>query len=160
MAKTFLKLEIKGHRIEGESLVRRMGREDTIECSSFLWGGKAPFDADTGKRSGNPEHTPVEIEKRIDKSTPLLLKALLQNEPIDFAEFMFFRTEKDGGEEKFYTVRLLAGHITSITQISKDRIAVGDEPLPMMVRAAFVFKEIEWTYEIDGSTHTDSWAPQ
>lgn len=160
MAKTYLKLEIKGHRIEGECLARRMDREDAIECSSFLWGGKVPFDAETGKRSGKPEHTPVEIEKRIDKSTPLLLKALFQNEPIDFAEFMFFRTEKDGAEEKFYTVRLLGGHISSITQISQDRIVVGDEPPPMMERVAFVFKEIEWTYEIDGATHADSWVSQ
>lgn len=156
MAKIYLKLEINGSRIEGESPVRLLGREDTIECLSFLWGCQAPFDAATGKSSGKPEHTPVEIEKCVDKSTPLLIKAFCQNEPVDLAEFMFFRTEKDGTEEKFYTVRLKGGHISSITQIAQHRIVAGDQPPPMMEKVAFVFKEIEWTYEIDGATYTDS----
>lgn len=157
MAKIYLKLEINGTRIEGESSVRLQGREDTIECSSFLWGCQAPFDAATGKPSGKPEHTPVEIEKCVDKSTPLLLKALCQNEPVELAEFMFFRTEKDGTEEKFFTVRLKGGHISSITQIVQDRIVAGDTPPPMMEKVAFIFKEIEWTYEIGGATYADSW---
>ena len=158
MAQIYLKLEIEGSRITGESSVRLQGREDTIECSSFVWGGQAPFDPVSGERSGKPEHTPVEIEKRIDKSTPLLIKAFCNNEPVDLAEFMFFRTAKDGTEEKFYTVRLTGGHISRVTQISQERIVAGDLPPPMMEKVAFVFKEIEWKYEIDGGTYADSWA--
>jgi type VI secretion system secreted protein Hcp len=157
MGKIYLKLEVKGHRIEGESSVVSHGRKDTIECSSFLWGSKVPFDAVTGIRSGKPEHSPVEIEKHIDKSTPLLIKALCQNEAVDFAEFMFFRTEKDGAEEKYYTVRLMGGHISNVTQINQDRISAGDSSQPMMEKVAFVFKEIEWTDEISGATYADSW---
>lgn len=160
MTKIYLKLEIEGTRIEGESSVRLQGREDTIECSSFVWGGQAPFDPATGERSGKTEHTAVEIEKRIDKSTPLLIKALCNNEPVDLAEFMFFRTEKDGTEEKFYAVRLTGGHISSVTQIGQQRIVAGDTSPPMTEKVAFVFKEIEWKYEIDGGTYADSWASQ
>ena len=160
MAQIYLNLEIEGHRIAGESDVRLMGREDAIECLSFLWACKMPFDAASGKRSGKPDHTPVEIEKRVDKSTPLLIKAFYKNEPVDFAEFIFFRTAKDGTEEKFYTVRLTGGYISSVTQIAQDRIIAGDKPPPMMEKVGFVFKEIEWTYEIGGATHADSWASQ
>ena len=159
MAQTFLKLEIKNKQIEGESAVRLMGREDTIECLSFLSGCQAPIDAVTGKRCGKPQYAPIEVEKRIDKSTPLLMKAFCQHEPIDLAEFMFFRTSKDGSEEKFYTVRLTGGYISSITQISQDRILKGDKPLPMMEKVTFVFKEIEWTDEISGATYADAWQP-
>ncbi|MCH8203149.1 MAG: type VI secretion system tube protein Hcp [Proteobacteria bacterium] len=158
MAQIYLKLEIEGSRIKGESSVRLQGREDAIECASFVWGGQVPFDPASGERAGKPEHTPVEIEKRIDKSTPLLIKAFCNNEPVDLAEFMFFRTEKDGTEEKFYTVRLTGGHISRVTQISQERIVAGDQPPPMMEKVAFVFKEIEWKYEIDGGTYADSWA--
>lgn len=158
MTQIYLKLEIEGSRITGESSVRLQGREDTIECSSFVWGGQAPFDPVSGERSGKTEHTAVEIEKRIDKSTPLLIKAFCNNEPVDLAEFMFFRTAKDGTEEKFYTVRLTGGYISRVTQISQERIVAGDKPPPMMEKVAFVFKEIEWKYEIDGGTYADSWA--
>ena len=160
MAQTVhLKLEIDGNTIEGESTISSMEREGTIECSSFDYMLTTFYDYATGKLSGKRKHEPVVIQKRIDKSTPLLLKALCQNEPVTSAEFRFYRPSPggSGAEEHFFTVLLENGHITSVKQVSEDAIIGGEAAPPMMEKVAFNFKTITWTYEIGGATHRDSW---
>ena len=88
MAQTVhLLLEIDGNAIEGESTIASLERAGTIECASFEHGLTAPVAA--GGRRGRRTHEPVTIIKRIDKSTPLLLKALCNSEPVTRAEFRF-----------------------------------------------------------------------
>jgi type VI secretion system secreted protein Hcp len=99
----------------------------------------------------------VNFVKRIDRSTPLLLKALVRNERVDEAEFRFFRPDTETGEEvHFYTVRLENGKITGVEQSSEDSTLVGDDAPPMLEEVAIVFHTITWTYEPTGATHTDS----
>ena len=157
MAKTYLKLAINGEQIAGDSPVVSQGRRDTIECLTFHWSGDVPFDAATGQRTGAPNHSPVQIEKRVDKSTPFLIKAFCDNEPVDSAEFLFFQAEKEGAEEKFLTVKLTGGHISGVTQINEGIVVAGESAPPMVEKVAFVFEEIEWTDEIGGAAHTASW---
>jgi len=159
MAQTVhLKLQIDGNDIEGESTVSSLEREDTIECLSFDYMLTVPYDA-TGRFTGRRRHEPVVFHKRVDKSTPLLLKALCRNEPVNSAEFMFFRPSPggSGAEERFFTVRLEHGYITSVKQVSEHAIIGGEADPPMMEKVEFVFKTITWTYESTGGTHRDSW---
>ncbi len=160
MAQTVhLKLQIDGNDIEGESTIDSLERDGTIECSSFDYMLTAPYDEPTGRPTEKRQHEPVVIQKRVDKSTPLLLKALCRNEPVNSAEFMFFRPSLDGSgaEEKFLTVMLENGYITSVKQVSEDAIIGGEAAPPMMEKVAFIFETITWTYEIGGATHRDSW---
>jgi len=159
MAQTVsLRLRIDGNDIEGESSISSLNREGTIECSSFRYGVTTPRTADTGALTGRRQHEPVIIHKRIDKSTPLLLKALCTNEPVTSAEFRFYRTSPRGSgvvEEHFFTVLLERGFISSVRQVSEDVIMAGKQAPPMMEEVAFVFSRITWTYEIGGVTHSD-----
>lgn len=152
-----LRLEIDGNSVDGESSIGSMEREGTIECSSFKYSVFTPFDG--GRMTGKRQHNPVEITKRIDKSTPLLFKALCQNDPVTMAEFRFFRPatgRTSGGEQHFFTVLLENGYISRISQVSEDAMG-GENAPPMMEEVAFVFQDITWTYEIGGATHKDSW---
>ena len=161
MAQTVhLTLEIDGNRVEGESSISSMDREDTIECSSFRYGVTTSREGDSRTPiTGRRQHEPIVIHKRIDKSTPLLLKALCQNEPVNSAEFKFYRPSpgRTGAEEHFFTVRLEGGFISSVRQVSEDPTMAGEQAPPMMEEVAFVFQDITWTYEIGGATHKDSW---
>ena len=160
MAQTVhLKLQIDGNDIEGESTVSSLERDGTIECSSFDYMLTALYDEAIGKFTGRRRHEPVVIHKRVDKSTPLLLKALCRNETVNSAVFRFFRPSPggSGAEEHFFTVLLENGHITSVKQVSEDAIIGGEAAPPMMEKVAFIFRTITWTYEIDGATHEDSW---
>lgn len=159
MAQTVhLKLKINGSDIEGESKIRSLDREGTIECSSYQYGITTPREHASGAVTGRRQHGPVVIQKHIDKSTPLLLKALCQNELVESAEFMFFRRTRLGKEERFFTVMLENGYISGVEQVSEDAIIGGvDAPHPME-KVEFVFQDITWTYEIGGVTHRDSWS--
>ena len=160
MAQTVhLSLQIDGNDIEGESIASSMNREGTIECSSFSYSVITPRDQASGELTGRRQHRAVEITKRVDKSTPLLLKALCQNEPVTSAEFRFFRPSPggSGAEEHFYTVLLENGYVSGISQLSEDDIMGGEAAPPMMEEIAFVFQDITWTYEIGVVTHKDSW---
>ncbi len=154
-----LTLEIAGNQIEGESTIRSLDREGTIECSSFTWGVLTPTDDSTGSVTGNRQYQPVTVTKRIDKSTPLLAKALAQNEPVTTAEFRFYRpdTTGKGAEEHFYTILLENGYIKSISAVSEVSLLGGPDAPPMMETVGFVFRNITWTYEIGGVTYQDSW---
>lgn len=161
MAQTVhLKLMINGNDIMGESTIESMDRAETIECNSFEWGVEAPHEKSTGRRTGHRQHKQVVITKRIDKSTPLLFKALTANETVDSAEFMFFRPSPvgDGSEEKFMTTLIERGRISNIKQESKDNImSEGKNSPPMWEEVSFVFERITITYEEGGITHTDTW---
>jgi type VI secretion system secreted protein Hcp len=154
----YLKLEIDRYDIEGESTKSSMDREGSIECSTYHQEVKTSLDPVTGQPSGKRQVGAVTISKRIDKTTPLLIKALCERVPqtgmVD-AEFRFFRMAVggSGAEEHYYTVLARGGHIASVDQLSEDPIAAGDGAPPMMEQVSFVFPDITWTYEIGGATH-------
>ena len=155
MAQTVhLNLVIDGNDVEGESTIASLNRRGTIECSTFTSNLDTPREVSSGALTGRRQHSPVTITKRIDQTTPLLLKALCQNEPVTSAEFRFFRLNRSRVEEHFYTVLLENGYISSVQQVSKDAIT-GGRNTPMMEEVSFVFQQITWTYEIGGATHMD-----
>lgn len=165
MAKNvYLKLKIDGTDIEGESTVLSLDREGTIECLSFHHGIIANYVSSSGQPSGNRQHEPVRIHKRIDKSTPLILEALFQqNKPVE-AIFMFFRPTKgpvsrrgSSSEEHFFTVLIENGHISGVKQVSEDTIIGGGKAPQMMEEVAFTYHNIKWTNEISGEEYQDSW---
>ena len=162
MAQTVhLMLKIDGNDIEGESTVANMDRENTIECLSFESEVSTARESATGMSTGCKQHKAVVIRKRIDKSTPLLLKALCENEKVDSAEFRFYRPSPsgDGTEEHFYTVLLEECSVGGVRQLSEDAIMAGESAPPMLEEVSFVFQDITWTYEDGGATHTDSSRP-
>lgn len=145
----FIKLKIDGNDVEGESTITSMEREDTIECFGFQYDLTTPRDEATGALMGRRQHSPITIIKRIDRSTPLLYKALCLNEPVTSAEFRFYRPSPGGAgdEEHFYTILLENGYVNDIRSVGRG-----------LERVSFVFQDITWTYEIGGATHKDSWA--
>ena len=108
MAETVhLYLKANGQDIQGESTQIDLGRENSIECVQFKDSVRTARELGSRAAVGRRVHEPIEILKRIDKSTPLLAKALCRNERID-AEFKFFRPNPDGDgtTEHFYTVKV------------------------------------------------------
>jgi len=159
MAQTIhLRIKIDGTDIVGESERTTLDREDTIQCASFTYQLVAPRDAATGKLAGRRQHGPVTITKRIDQTTPRLLKALCKSEPVNEALFMFYRpaATSGGAEEKYYSVKLKNGSITGIRQYGEQTVVAGQAEVLMMEEISFVFQTITWTHELNGATHSDS----
>ncbi len=152
-------LKANGKDIKGESTQASMGRADTIECLAFEQGCTSARESATGMVTGRRQHSPIRILKRIDKSSPLLMKALCNNEKID-ATIKFYRPNPkgDGTTEQFYTIVIKDGHVASLKDMLLDtlrEVTVKDPPLE---EVSFVFKTINWTFMDGGITHEDSWS--
>ena len=75
---------------EGASLIQQFNHEITI-----------PRDAQSGLASGRRVHHPVQLVKRIDKSSPKLFQALCQGERFPKVEFKWFRIDPTGAGDTF-----------------------------------------------------------
>jgi len=151
-------LKANGKAVDGESMQTSLGREKSIECVYYEQAVHTAREAGTNTVTGLRQYTPIKILKRIDKSSPVLMKALTENQKIE-ATFKFYRPNPagDGTTQHFYTVTLGEGNISAAKQYIPETInaaTVGQAPLEQV---EFVFKKITWTYEDGGATHDDKW---
>jgi type VI secretion system secreted protein Hcp len=153
-----LYLTANGTKIDGDSSILSMERENSIECLSFTDSVRTAREASSGMASGERTYEPIRIVKRIDKSSPLLAKALCNNEVIE-AKFKFFRPNPagDGTTQQYFTIEITNGRIESITRVSPDVIDPASANAPPTEEVAFVFGRIVWTYIPDGIEHEDNW---
>lgn len=154
-----LSLKANGEDIEGDSTITSMERENTIECLSFSDSVRTAREASSGMATGERTYEPITIRKRIDKSSPLLAKALCNNEKVE-GIFKFYRPspEGDGTTEQYFTVTIAEGRISAIKRTSPDVIDPAAAVEPAVEDVSFVFGSIIWTYEPDGIEHQDNWS--
>lgn len=140
----FLFLQIDGNAIDGESTVASLERENSIQIDSFS--------QEMAREGGKIEHKHIVFTKVIDKTSPLLFKALSSDERVDSAEFRFFRPSASGSgsEEHFYTIKIESGKIESVITFT------GSNDPYYFEEISISFQDITWTDEINGATHTDS----
>ena len=159
MAQTVhLFLKVDGKDVKGESTQTSLGREGSIECLSYEEGLKTAREEGTNMVTGRRQHQPIRIVKRLDQSSPLVLKALCENQKIE-GVFKFYRPNPsgDGTVEQFYTVQIKDGNVSAVKQMVPDTIGKDTAGLPPMEQIDFVFKEIVWRFEKGGVEHTDKW---
>lgn len=160
MAQTVhLFLKASGADIQGESTIESLDRANSIECLSFRDSVRTARERSSGMATGERTYEPLTFEKRIDKSSPLLAKALTQNEEIE-GEFKFFRPSPtgDGTIQHFFTVSISKGRIHSIERESPNVLDPAEANQPPTEKVAFVFGKIRWTYVDGGVEHEDDWS--
>jgi len=154
-------LKANGTDIQGESTQVSLGRENSIECVYYEQEVKTAREAGSGMATGRRQYEPLKIRKRIDKSTPLLAKALCENQVIE-GTFKFFRPNPtgDGTTEQFFTVVIKAGRIASQKAWVPETMTNANQALPPQEELTFVFGSINWTYTNGGVQHEDTWSGQ
>jgi len=158
MAETVhLYLKANGMDIQGESTQTSLGRENSIECLYFEHAFKTVRDAASGLATGRRQYEPIRIVKRIDRSSALLAKALVQNQLVE-GVFKFFRPNPtgDGTTEQFYTIEFKQGRIASFEQITPETFDPETAAYPELEEVTFVFRSIKWEYTNGGITHEDT----
>ena len=161
MAETVhLYLKANGMDIQGESTQTSLGRENSIECLYFEHAFKTVRDAASGLATGRRQYEPIRIVKRIDRSSALLAKALVQNQLVE-GVFKFFRPNPtgDGTTEQFYTIEFKQGRIASFQQITPETFEPETAAHPELEEVTFVFRTIVWRYASGGIEHQDSMLP-
>lgn len=143
-----LYLKLDGQPVIGESTQVSLGREGSIECLSFeqsaVGGDK------------NRQYSPVKCVKRVDKSSPILIKALVERKPLD-AQFKFFRPNPtgDGTTQQFFTIELKQARITSYRIIVPDTFNPATSNTPPLEEILLTFSAASWTYTDGNITFSD-----
>jgi type VI secretion system secreted protein Hcp len=155
----YLFLKVNGVAVEGESSQTGFGREHSIECLYYQQGVATSRQASSGVATGRRTFEPLVIRKWIDKSSPLLAKALAENRVVD-GVFRFFRQNPsgDGTTQHYFTTEITMGRIAAITQFVTDVEEPGELPDQPFEEVQLVFNGISWTHEIGGVTYQDSWS--
>jgi type VI secretion system secreted protein Hcp len=141
------------------------GREGKIMVIAVSHEIVSPRDVASGQATGKRQHKPFVITKELDKSTPLLLSALVNNETITEWELQYFAAKAKAGagagvETNNYTVKLTNASIADIKSImlnNKDPELVKFAPYEEI---AFTYQKIEWTWTDGNITATDDWEAQ
>lgn len=105
----------------------------------------SPRDSASGQATGKRQHKPFVITKELDKSSPLLYKALINNENISEWELQFWTPQVAaatgvGAERQHYTVKLTNARICDI------KFSMLNNKNPELARFA-EFEEKAFTYQ-------------
>ncbi len=146
--------EVQGE-IKGS--VTQAGREDSILVIGFSHEVDSPRDAASGLPTGKRQHKPLIVTKEIDKSTPLLMSALINNENITDVELKFWQPSRSGKEVQFYTIRLLNARIINVQQEMLNNQYPENMRHKEREHISFVYQKIIWTYEDGGISTEDTW---
>lgn len=102
----------------------------------------SPRDASSGLPTGKRQHKPLVITKELDKTSPLFLKALIQNENLTQ---VLIGLVKPGSATPYMTIKLTNASIASRAQAGATEII------------SFTYQKIEWTWVDGGITAQDDW---
>ncbi len=147
--------EVQGE-IKGS--VTQAGREDSILVIGFSHEVDSPRDTASALPTGKRQHKPLVITKEIDKSTPLLMSALINNENITDVELKFWQPSRSGKEIQYYTIRLLNARIINVQQEMLNNQYPENMRHKEREHISFVYQKIIWTYEDGGISTEDNWA--
>jgi type VI secretion system secreted protein Hcp len=135
---------MKQGQFKGESTRSQM--QDKIEASSFSFEVASPRDAASGMASGRRQYKPLTITKEMGASSPQFLAALATNEPLKTVTLDFYKTNQNGEEYIYYTIKLTNATVAGIRQHSpegSDKHASSAAAAPQLEEISLSFQKIE-----------------
>jgi len=142
--------EIKGS-------VTKIGREDTIRVIAASHEVVSPRDAASGLPTGKRQHKPFVITKEVDKSTPLLYAALVNNENLPEWKLEYWQPSATGKEMQHYTVQLVNASIAGIRHEMLNNKYPENMQHKEREHVSFCYQKIIWTWMEGGVTAEDDW---
>ncbi len=152
-----LTLTANDEDIEGDSTVTSMDRANTIEVLSLEQQVSTAFDRATLLATGRRIYAPIRFTKRMDRATPLLLRALTLNQVVA-GSFRWFRPNPTGTgtTQHFFTLEFTEGRITKCALRLPDTLDPAQATLAPLEEVELTFSTITWTHVPGGVEHTDN----
>lgn len=104
--------------------------------------------------SKHATHTPIQITKNFDKSTPLLAQALSNQEKLQCV-LDLYRVSAQGIQEKFYTIELKGAVIAHLSSTMPHAISNNNAEIEETVHIRY--REITWTHHLAGTSGYAFW---
>jgi type VI secretion system secreted protein Hcp len=138
----------KQGKIEGSCEME--GREGSIIGYWLTHQVKVPHNPMDGFPTEKRSHYPLSIIKEHDKSSPKLHQALCTGEHMKYVIIEWYRINKYGREEYYFTHHLEDAAITGIRSFMPNTFLPETAHLPFMEKVSFSYRKIRWRYEPDG----------
>jgi len=126
----------------------------------------APRDIATGQASGRRQFKAVVFTKQLDSTSPMFWQAITQNEMIKKAEFRFYRIQKTGQMELYYTVTLEKANLSAVKMVMATESEGGHEAKTSVGAGLYAareeiqltFEKVTWEHKVAKKMATDEWA--
>lgn len=105
--------DANGSPVVGGSMVS--GRLGAIELKAVAHHLTIPVSGNTGRLTGTRVHTPIAVQKEFDKTTPVLIRALCENQTLKSATIKMYQIDDAGIEREYFNIILENVKITGIT---------------------------------------------
>jgi type VI secretion system secreted protein Hcp len=151
----------KQGQFKGEST--RQAYQDKIEASGFSFEVASPRDAASGTATGRRQYKPLTITKEMGAASPQFLQALTTNEVLKTVTLDFVKTNANGEEYVYYSIKLVNATVAGIRQhtppggdkpASTPAAAVGTPPLEEI---SLAFQRIEVESKDGKTMAVDDW---
>jgi type VI secretion system secreted protein Hcp len=136
----------------------REKHQGKIPGLSFHYNVKSPRDSASGQATGKRTHQPVAFVKTWGPSTPQFFQALCTNEVLTSVLFEFVKTNPDGEEYVYHTVKLINAAVSEIDQHVADGITDQAHDRQELERISMTFQRIEIENKDGKTMATDDWS--
>ena len=124
----------------------------------FLLEATSPRDLATGHASGKRQYKPIQITKEWDASSPQLFQALIQNEVLKTVLFEFVKTNEQGNEFVYHTVKLTNATVSELRSYLDLTDTTGDSfDAHELEDVSFTFQKIEIENKEAKTAAADDW---
>jgi type VI secretion system secreted protein Hcp len=148
----------KSGKIQGSVTVK--GREGSIAVIAASHEILSPRDPVTGLATGKRQHAPLRITKELDRSTPVLRSALVNNESLTTFELQFFTTDpKTRLETQYFTIKLTNASISAVELTMPNNKHADLAALETFEDVTFTYQKIEWDWVDPPVAAMDDWLP-
>lgn len=135
----------------------REKHQGKLPGTSFHYNVKSPRDSASGQAAGKRVHQPVTFVKSWGASTPQFFQALCTNEVLTSVLFEFVKTNADGEEYVYHTVKLVNASVSEV-----DHHLAGDThdqslDAPELERISLTFQRIEIESKDGKTMAVDDW---
>ena len=130
---------------------------DEILIQAFDHGVTKPTSIQSGQVTGQRVHLPVIITKHIDKTSPILYDMMCHGKQCQEVIFNFYRTEKTGNPELYYTIKLKEALIVDMKSYIPNCLDPNNASYPHLEQVKFSYKQINWDHVIASTAGQDSW---
>ena len=133
------------------------GHENEALVEAFEHQIILPRDPQSGQPTGQRVHKPLKMTKVMDKSSPLLFRALASGERLPKVTMKFFRTSAAGTMEHYYTIELEDAIIVDITDYMPNCQDPNMAHFTHLEDVLMTYRKVIKTHEIASTSESDDW---
>jgi type VI secretion system secreted protein Hcp len=134
------------------------GHENEILCQAFEHVVNVPTDVSTGLAAGKRIHGPMTITKNVDRSSPQLYNALVNNEILTEVVIKHYKTDPTGTLLNHFTVKLENATVKAIRASAPNYLDSSKEQFTYTEEVSFTYQKISWLWVDGGVESYDEWA--